>query len=75
MNSEILLYHPVKTKTVYLNATASLVWRLCDGQRTTPDIVELLKDAFPNGSAVIADEVEWTLDELARQNVIEFVES
>ena len=26
MDSEILLYHPVKTKTFYLNETASLIW-------------------------------------------------
>ena len=74
MDSEILLYHPVKTKTFYLNETASLIWRLCDGHRTSAEIAELLKGAFPDGEATIADEVESTLDELATQGVVEFVD-
>ncbi len=72
LDSEILLYHPVKTKTVYLNDTAALVWGLCDGRRTTCDIIELLRDAFPNSVAVITDEIEWTLDQLARSGVCFF---
>ena len=27
VDNEILLYHPVKTKTLYLNETVALIWR------------------------------------------------
>ena len=70
---EILLYHPGKTEVLHLNATASLLWRLCNGQRTPAEITELLREAFPDAAATIDQEVEATLREFAEHHVVEFV--
>ena len=72
LDAEILLYHPAKTTTLYLNETASLVWRLCDGIRTTDEIEQLLQDAFPADEATIRRDVESALQELAKLDAITF---
>ena len=71
LDGELLLYHPAHTKTLYLNETASLVWRLCDGERTGEDICEILREAFPDASSVDAD-VESTLESLLQSQAIDY---
>lgn len=57
IDGEILLYSPSATRSVYLNTTASLIWRLCDGNRSVGDIVNQLKEAFPEAQERIEDDV------------------
>ena len=57
IDGEILLYSPSATRSVYLNTTASLIWRLCDGSRSVGDIVNQLKEAFPEARERIEDDV------------------
>ncbi len=57
IDGEILLYSPSSTRSVYLNATASLIWRLCDGSVSVGDIVHQLEDAFPEARDNIAGDV------------------
>lgn len=59
---ELLLYHPGLTKTVYLNPTASLIWQLCDGKRSTAEIMELLRESFPDDCGSIEKDVTTTLE-------------
>lgn len=73
LDNEVLLYHPLRTETIYLNESAALIWRLCDGQRTTDDITELLKDAFPDTERAIDEDVRSALKELSSKNAITFV--
>jgi coenzyme PQQ biosynthesis protein PqqD len=73
LDNELLLYQPGLTKTVHLNQTASLIWQLCDGQRSVDDIVALLEDSFPDDSARIAADVAAALKGLQRDGAIEFV--
>lgn len=47
-----------------LNATASDVWRLCDGEQTLDQIVELLASAYRTEPATIRPDVEKTITEL-----------
>jgi hypothetical protein len=49
---------------VVLNATASDVWRLCDGEQTLDEIVDLLASAYQGDAAVIRPDVEKTIAEL-----------
>ncbi len=72
LDGEILLAHPAMTKTIYLNETAALIWQLCNGQRTTAEIAELLQEAFPDADGTIAEEVDVTLRRLLELEVIEF---
>ena len=73
IDDELLLYHPGQTKILYCNPTASLVWQLCDGERTVEEIVNLLREGFPEASASIQPDVEATLRQFASHGAISFV--
>lgn len=70
IDDELLLYHPTKTKAVYLNETAALVWQLCDNQRSVAEIVSLLAENYPE-SDKIGEDVEQTLQQLVDNDAIE----
>lgn len=70
-DGEILLAHPAKTETIYLNEPASLIWRLCDGQRTVAEIGALLRDAFPDAADTISGDIETTLLRLVKHDAVE----
>jgi hypothetical protein len=72
IDGELLLFHPGQTKILYCNPTASLVWQLCDGQRTGQEITTLLAEAFPEEAEAIATDVEATLRQFLRHGAIEF---
>jgi len=55
LDDEILLYNPAQTRVIALNASASLVWQLCDGTRSRSEIVALISEAYPEADAVAAD--------------------
>ena len=71
--TEVLLYHPAQTEALYLNATAALIWELCNGQRTEAEIAELLRGAFPDAADTIDAEVESTLQNFSEHDAVEFV--
>ena len=53
-----------------MSETASLVWRLCDGKRTVGDIVEQLKEAYPEASDQLENDVEETLKTFAEHGAV-----
>ena len=71
--TEVLLYHPASTEALYLNATAALIWELCNGQRTVAEIAELLRGAFPDAADMIDDEVQATLRNFSEHDAVELV--
>lgn len=73
IDNELLLFHPAQTTIFYCNETASLIWQLCDGQRTIQDITNLLASAFPEAADTIADDVEVTLQRFLRHGAIKLV--
>lgn len=73
IDDELLLYHPAKTKAVYLNETAALVWQLCDSKRSVAEIVSLLKENYPESDTIQGD-VEQTLQQLADNGAVELAE-
>jgi hypothetical protein len=72
IDNEVVLYHPQKTAAVYLNATAAMVWGLCDGTRTVADIVALLETSYPDEQPIIADGVAAALEDLHKDGMIVF---
>ncbi|MFP4345721.1 MAG: PqqD family protein [Anaerolineales bacterium] len=64
VDDELLLFHPATTRIVYCNATAGLIWRLCDGERTVGEIVALLTEAYPEAAETLAADVERALEQL-----------
>lgn len=71
IDNELLLYHPTQTIIMYCNQTASLVWQLCDGQRTLPEIIALLCDAYPDAADAIPGDVESLLQTFLQHGAIE----
>lgn len=61
MDDEFLLYHPTVKKVMYCNSTASLVWKLCNGERFADEIVTLIEGAYPVERDVLELEILQTL--------------
>jgi hypothetical protein len=72
MDNELLLYHAAKTTALYLNETATLIWHLCDGQRTETEIANLVSQAFPEAGEDVTADVEATLRRFEEVGAIEF---
>ena len=70
MDNELLLFNPKTTNILYLNETASLIWQLCDGQRTVNEMVSLLKETFPEVSESIQQDVIETIDLFKKHRAI-----
>ena len=73
LDDELLLYHPGQTTIMYCNPTASLIWGLCDGQRTVRDIVALLSAAYEQAAAAVAADVEAALEQFYQHGAIGYV--
>ena len=69
-DDELVLYHGTATQVVYLNETAAIVWRLCDGKRTVENICALLKEAYPNMADQVESDVTTTLAELVHSGAL-----
>ena len=70
MDGEHLLYRLGGKKALYLNESAALVWNLCDGQRTMQEIVDVLKQAYPESEVDFAAEVSETVDRLVQEGAL-----
>jgi hypothetical protein len=73
LDGEMVLYHPSETKILYFNQTASLIWQLCDGERTAAEIVRLLSESYPESAGEIASDVQATLQQFEEQGCIELI--
>ena len=71
IDGEITLYDGEHSTAVVLNATASDVWRLLDGRRSTDEIVRLLSGAYNTPPDTVRIDVERTLRELADRHLLD----
>ncbi|MGI9316716.1 MAG: pyrroloquinoline quinone biosynthesis peptide chaperone PqqD [bacterium] len=71
IDGEILLYSPSATRSVYLNSTASLIWRLCDGRQNVAEIVDQLKQAFPEAEQNIEQDVTRSIQLFIDNNAVQ----
>lgn len=73
IDGEVLLYSPTATRSIYLNPSASLIWRLCTGEFSTQEIIDSLQEQFPEQADSIADDVKITLDQFLESQAIQFI--
>ena len=73
IDGELLLYSPSSTRSVYMNSTASIIWRLCDGNQNVAEIIELLKEAFPEAADKIEQDVVDSISLFKENGAIELV--
>ena len=74
IDGELLLYSPESTRSIYMNSTASIIWRLCDGKLTVSDIVDLLQEAFPEASESIEEDVIHSIELFVSNNAIKLTD-
>ena len=71
LEDELLLYHEEKTNVIALNATASLIWQLCDGKRNLGSIESLLTRSYPEAAERIPLEIAEAIEHLVRDGALE----
>jgi Coenzyme PQQ synthesis protein D (PqqD) len=70
LDGELLLYHRGETRAIYLNPTATIIWMLCDGKRPVQEIVDLIRESYPDANPELADDVLVTLTDLRDNHVL-----
>ena len=63
-DNEILLYAVSKTRGVYLNETAYLVWEMCAQNHSHEEIITILKQAYPQQKKSIREDVIAAIESL-----------
>lgn len=71
IDGEVLLYSPSATRSIYLNQSATVIWRLCTGEFTTGEIIDSLQDQFPDEAESIKKDVLTTLEKFVESSAIE----
>ena len=69
MGDESLIFNPNTRKTVHLNQTASLVWRLCDSH-SVENIIDALQEQYPTQADEIYAEVHTIIKNLSDQSIL-----
>ena len=70
MDGETVIYEDSIKKMIYLNESATVIFQLCDGQRSVREIIELLKDAYPDASTSMMDDVLGVVDYLVQEGAL-----
>ncbi len=69
IDGEITVYHPTLTTAVYLNETGALIWELCDGKRTIADIIQVLREQYPESHTQIDTDVKTVINQLVEHDI------
>jgi Coenzyme PQQ synthesis protein D (PqqD) len=69
--SELVIFHPATEAIFYCNASAALIFRLCDGQRDIATIRRLLVEAYPDAAERMQEDLTATLQRLLDHQAIE----
>ncbi len=64
--------HSARQRKLQLNLAATVIWGLCDGQRTVAEMIGLLSDAYPEQAATMDVDVLQALLALTEYGAIEW---
>lgn len=70
IDGDISLYHPESGEALVLNATASDIWRLLDGEHGVDHIVRLLAAAYGTEPDTIRDDVRGVIADLTERGFL-----
>ena len=73
MEGEGILYWRERTKMLYLNESARVIWQLCDRGRTVSEIVDALAAEFPGLETEISFQVPELIAQFVAEGVLELV--
>lgn len=74
LGGEAVVYDRTGRRAIYLNATATLVWKLFDGERTVADISALFAKEYPDAAAEIERDVSDAVDQMTAARVVTLVQ-
>jgi hypothetical protein len=69
IDNEVAVYHPTLTTSLYLNETGGLIWELCDGHRSTADIIDILGEIYQESRQQVAKDVINIIARLVENNI------
>jgi hypothetical protein len=70
VEEDFFLYDPIADKVILLNASAALIFDLCDGTRTPDQIAEDMARLFESDLSRVAGDVRETLAEFATSGLL-----
>lgn len=70
LDGEAVVYDRTGKRAIYLNETATVVWKLCDGRRTVAEISALLAKEFPESAAAIEGDISDAVDQMVAARVV-----
>ncbi|MCK9530519.1 MAG: PqqD family protein [Gammaproteobacteria bacterium] len=70
VEDEKIIFDPANDHIHQLNATAALVWDLCDGSRSAGEIEEAVARHFRTPRAMVAQDVDRLLKEFAARGLV-----
>ena len=65
-----LLKHQETNNIVKLNATGMMIWQACTGEWSVGEIIDALKESYPDAAAEMDKDVYRALDNLQDEGVI-----
>lgn len=74
-DDEILLYSEVGTHAVYLNDAAYAVWLLCREEMSVGQMIDYLKEVYPDQKEQIRRDVTSALETLRSNGMVKFAEA
>jgi hypothetical protein len=70
LDSEIVLFHPIRNIIIHSNQTGALIWQLCNGVRTIDEIIEILSAVYPESCNEIRADVRVIIETLRGQGAL-----
>ena len=71
LDGEVVVFDPAEGSLHHLNASASLVWSLCDGSLTLPDMCQVLAEATGADLADLQEQLGQLLGQLDGLGLLE----
>jgi hypothetical protein len=75
LDGEAVVYDRSGKRASYLNDTATVIWKLCNGTHAVPDIVAVLAKEYPEDAASVASDVRETIERLVQDRLVIFVKT
>lgn len=64
LDGRVAIYIPTSEQVLYLNETATRVWRLCDGRRSAAQVVATIAHEYGRAEDDVASDVRRVLGDL-----------
>jgi hypothetical protein len=70
VDDELVLYDAASGRAAYLNDSAAVVWKLCDGERSVAEIAGLLASEMNAEGRPVAGDVEDTIGQFVDAGLV-----